>query len=84
MKADVSREEDIKFPFQKVIEEFGPVDIVLSNSGVEHFIAVPDMTEEQIDHVLAVNVKAQFFVAQQSHKYMGNDGRLVLMSSISA
>lgn len=84
MKADVSKEEDIKRLFQKVIEEFGQVDIVLSNSGIEHFGAVPDVTEQQIDHVFAVNVKAQFFVAQQSHKYIADNGRLILMSSISA
>ncbi|CAI7667988.1 hypothetical protein CBS147355_6303 [Penicillium roqueforti] len=84
VKADVSQEEDIKALFTKVIEELGRVDIVLSNSGIEHFGAVPDVTGQQIDHVFSVNVKAQFLVAQQSHKYMANDGRLILMSSISA
>lgn len=84
MKADVSREEDIKALFTKTIEELGRLDIVLSNSGIEHFGTVPDVTGQQIDHVFSVNVKAQFFVAQQAHKHMANDGRLILMSSISA
>lgn len=66
------------------MDAFGRVDIVLSNSGIEHFRAVPDVTAQEIDNVFAVNVKAQFFVAQQSHKYMADGGRLILMSSISA
>ncbi|GLA67155.1 hypothetical protein AtubIFM54640_010132 [Aspergillus tubingensis] len=70
--------------FQKAIEELGQVDIVFSNSGVEHFGAIQDVAEQEIDHVFAVNVKAQFLVAQQAYKYMANDGRLILMSSISA
>jgi NAD(P)-dependent dehydrogenase (short-subunit alcohol dehydrogenase family) len=84
VKADVSKEEQIKTLFQKVIEELGRVDIVLSNSGIEHFSPIADVTEAQIDQVFDVNVKAQFFVAQQAQKYMENDGRLILMSSISA
>lgn len=84
VKADVSREEDIKDLFEKIIEAFGRVDIVFSNSGIEHFRAVPDVTGEEIDQVFSVNVKAQFFVAQQSYKHIANDGRLILMSSISA
>lgn len=84
VKADVSKEDQIKALFQKVIEDLGRVDIVLSNSGIEHFSPIADVTEAQIDQVFAVNVKAQFFVAQQAHKHMANNGRLILMSSISA
>lgn len=84
MKANVSKEEEIKLLFKRAIEELGRVDIVLSNSGIEHFSPIRDVTEQQIDHVFAVNLKAQFFVAQQAYKYMADGGRLILMSSISA
>ncbi|KAH7110679.1 hypothetical protein EDB81DRAFT_926729 [Dactylonectria macrodidyma] len=84
IKADVSQEADIKMMFEKVIQEFGQLNIVMSNSGIEHFGAIPDVTGEQIDQVLSVNVKAQFFVAQQAYKHIANNGRLILMSSISA
>ncbi|KAM5347296.1 hypothetical protein ACJ41O_010301 [Fusarium nematophilum] len=84
IKADVSQEADIKTMFEKVIQEFGHLNIVMSNSGIEHFGAVPDVTGEQIDQVFSVNVKAQFFVAQQAYKHIADNGRLILMSSISA
>ncbi|KAJ5306173.1 hypothetical protein PENANT_c024G03691 [Penicillium antarcticum] len=84
VKADVSQEADIKLLFQTVVDELGRIDVVFSNSGIEHFGALPAVAGEEIDHVFAVNVKAQFFVAQQSHKHMADHGRLILMSSVSA
>lgn len=84
VKADVSQQADIEDLFQKVIQEFGRLDIVMSNSGIEHFGALPDVTEEQIDRTFAVNVKGQFFVAQQAYEHLADNGRLILISSISA
>lgn len=56
----------------------------MSNSGIEHFGAVDEVTEEDINRTFNINVKSQFFVAQQAYKHMENHGRLILMSSISA
>ncbi|KAG9663102.1 hypothetical protein KCU64_g1538, partial [Aureobasidium melanogenum] len=66
------------------IAEFGKLDIVMSNSGIEHFGELAEILPEDIDRVLGVNVKAQFMVAQQAFKYLGDNGRLVLISSVSA
>ena len=84
IKADVSKEEEIRGLFEKAIEEFGHLDIVMSNSGIEHFGAVADVTGEEIDRVFATNVKAQYFVAKQAYLKMAESGRLILISSISA
>lgn len=84
VKADVSKETDIKAVFEEVMEEFGRLDIVLSNSGIEHFGSVSTVTEAEIDNILRVNVKGQFFVTQQAYKHLADNGRLILMSSISA
>jgi tetrahydroxynaphthalene reductase len=70
--------------FKAAQDEFGRLDIVVSNSGIEHFAEIPDVTGEDIDAVFAVNVKGQFFVAQQAYKYMEDYGRVMLTSSISA
>ncbi|KAG9678937.1 hypothetical protein KCU99_g1902, partial [Aureobasidium melanogenum] len=84
IKADVSRADQIKAMFEKAIAEFKRLDIVMSNSGIEHFGELAQITPEDIDRVLGVNVKAQFLVSQQAFKYLGNNGRLVLISSVSA
>ncbi|KAH0279731.1 ESC reductase, partial [Aureobasidium melanogenum] len=84
IKADVSQADQIKAMFEKAIAEFGKLDIVMSNSGIEHFGELAEILPEDIDRVLGVNVKAQFMVAQQAFKYLGDNGRLVLISSVSA
>ncbi|KAF7556541.1 hypothetical protein G7Z17_g1293 [Cylindrodendrum hubeiense] len=84
VKADVSKGHEIAALFQTAAAEFGKLDIIMSNSGIEHFGKLEEVTEEEIDRVLGVNVKAQFMVAQQAHKYLNDSGRLLLISSISA
>ncbi|KAJ5775269.1 uncharacterized protein N7511_000280 [Penicillium nucicola] len=84
LQADVSQEQQVETMFQTAQESLGRLDIVVSNSGIEHFAAIPDVKSEDIDAVFAVNVKGQFFVAQQAYKYMEDFGRVMLTSSISA
>ena len=43
-----------------------------------------ETTEEDFDEVLALNTKAQFFVAREALRHMNENGSLVLMSSIAA
>jgi tetrahydroxynaphthalene reductase len=66
------------------MKELGRLDIVVSNSGIEHFGSLSEVTGADIDAVFAVNVKGQYFVAQQAYKYMADFGRVMLTSSISA
>ncbi|KAL7940442.1 hypothetical protein V8C42DRAFT_242504 [Trichoderma barbatum] len=84
LKADVSNSKELAAMFQKAKEEFGRLDIVMSNSGIEHFGKLEEVMEEEIDKTLSVNVKAQFMVAQQAHKHLEDFGRLILISSVSA
>ncbi|KAI8633898.1 NAD(P)-binding protein [Xylariaceae sp. FL1651] len=84
IKADVSKGDEIAALFKKAKEELGRIDIVMSNSGIEHFGKLEDVTEEEFDRVFHVNVRAQFVVAQQAHKYIEEGGRLFLIGSVSA
>lgn len=70
--------------FETLMQEFGRLDIAVSNSGIEYFADHSEVTGADIDRVLGVNVKGQYFVAQQAYKYMADHGRVMLTSSISA
>ncbi|KAJ5360686.1 hypothetical protein N7517_009877 [Penicillium concentricum] len=83
-KADVSQEEEVKTMFETVHREFGRLDIAVSNSGIEHFGDLSEVKGSDIDAVFAVNVKGQYFVAQQAYRFMEDYGRVMLTSSISA
>lgn len=84
IKADVSQEEEVKTMFETVHREFGRLDIAVSNSGIEHFGDLSEVKGSDIDAIFAVNVKGQYFVAQQAHRFMEDYGRVMLTSSISA
>ncbi|KAK8177988.1 hypothetical protein IWX90DRAFT_422449 [Phyllosticta citrichinensis] len=84
VKADVSKKNELAQLFERTKKELGRVDVVMSNSGIEHFGSLNEVKEEEIDAVFAINVKAQYFVAQMAEKYMEDGGRLMLISSVSA
>ncbi len=84
VQADVSKFPEITKLFEAAKSHFGKIDIVCSNSGMESFDKVDEITEEKFDHVFGLNIRAQFFVGQHAYKYCENGGRLVLMSSIAA
>lgn len=84
IQGDIANVADIKTLFEKTKAHFGKIDIVVSNSGIEHFGQLDEVTPEEFDKVFAVNTRGQFFVAQQAYIHLEDGGRLVLMSSISA
>lgn len=81
VKADVTSKAEIEHLFRAAKEAFGRIDIVMSNSGIEHNGFLPDIKEAEIDRVLAVNVKAQLMVAQAAYTYIETNGRVLLMCS---
>ena len=84
IQADVSKPAEITTLFEKAMAHFGHLDIVVSNSGVETFGHISNVTVEEFDRVFAVNTRGQFLVAQAAYKHISNGGRLILQSSISA
>ncbi|KAL9077788.1 MAG: hypothetical protein Q9161_000160 [Pseudevernia consocians] len=82
--ADVSKPAEIATLFEKAVAHFGKLDIVVSNSGVESFGHISEVTADEFDRVFAVNTRGQLLVAQQAYKHLGEGGRLVMLSSISA
>merc|ERR1711939_1136629 len=84
IQADVSKKAEIERLFQDAKKAFGKIDIVMSNSGTESWDKTEEITEEKFDHVFNLNARAQFFVGQAAWKYLENNGRLILMSSIAA
>ncbi|KAJ5280412.1 hypothetical protein N7478_005784 [Penicillium angulare] len=84
IKADVSQENEVSAMFETLMQELGRLDIAVSNSGIEYFATHAETTGADIDRIFGVNVKGQYFVAQQAYKYMADHGRVMLTSSISA
>lgn len=74
-KADVSKQNQVQAMFQATIETFGTVDILVNNAGVQKDASFVDMTLEDWNFVLAVNLTGQFLCAQEATKEFLRRGR---------
>ncbi|MFO7781151.1 MAG: SDR family NAD(P)-dependent oxidoreductase, partial [Spirochaetia bacterium] len=56
VQADVSKEDDVKAMFAEVIDAFGTVDILVNNAGLQQDAPFAEMTLEQWNKVIGVNL----------------------------
>lgn len=66
VKADVSREDQVQAMFTRAVKEFGTLDIVCSNAGIQRDSRLTDMTLEQWNQVIGVNLTGAFLVAREA------------------
>ena len=67
-QCDVSREEEVVKMFADVIQQYGTVDILVNNSGIQQDASLVDMTLEQWNKVIGVNLTGQFLCAREAIK----------------
>jgi len=67
-KADVSIEEEVIAMFKKAIDDFGTVDILINNAGLQKDAPFDKMTLEQWNKVIGVNLTGQFLCAREAVK----------------
>ena len=85
VNADVSKVADLENLVSAAVAQFGRVDIMVNNAGIETRTSVLDTTEAQYDKVLAVNLKSAFFGTQVAAKQMikqGQGGRIINITSV--
>ncbi|OBF86127.1 dehydrogenase [Mycobacterium sp. 852002-51163_SCH5372311] len=83
-QADVGDPAQTRELVQKVVAEFGGLDLLASNAGVEHFGALDSITQADFDRVFQINVAGQLFATQAAVAAMSEGGRITLTASISA
>jgi glucose 1-dehydrogenase len=64
--ADVSKEADVESMFHTVIGEFGGLDILVSNAGIQQDAALHEMTLQQWQRVIDVNLTGQFLCVREA------------------
>lgn len=84
VKADVTRQEEVKNMVASAIDRFGKVDILVNNAGVNRDKTLRKMTEKEWRDVLSTNVDGLFYCTQAVVPYMVEQkwGRIINMSSI--
>ncbi len=84
-QADVSSVDDVAALVEQTVAEFGRLDIMVNNAGMETRTSVLETTERQFDMVIAIDLKSAFFGVQLAAKQMlaqGGGGRIINISSI--
>jgi len=86
IKCDVTQKSEVDEMVKKTIEEFGKVDILVNNAGIVEFKPFLELTEEDWDKVLAVNLKGYFLCAQAAAREMVKKkwGRIINIASIAS
>jgi glucose 1-dehydrogenase len=85
VKADVSQVAELQNLFAATVLEFGRVDIMVNNAGVETRTSILDTTEAQYEKVMSINLKSAFFGTQLAAQQMikqGGGGRIINITSV--
>jgi glucose 1-dehydrogenase len=85
VQADVSKMADLEKLVSSAIAQFGHLDVMVNNAGVETRTSILDTTEAQYEKVLEINLKSAFFGTQLAAKQMikqGGGGRIINITSI--
>lgn len=83
---DVSKEANVKKIFQETESEFGRLDFLHSNAGVERYVALEEMEEADLDLLLNVDLKGVLLTAKHAIPAMRRTGggSIVITSSVQA
>ncbi len=92
IRCDVSKEDQVQAMFKQTVDHFGTVDICVPNAGLQRDAALHEMTMDQWQTVIDVNLTGQFLCARESirefmrrgmRREISNSlGKIIHMSSV--
>ncbi|MCK9497057.1 MAG: glucose 1-dehydrogenase [Dehalococcoidia bacterium] len=85
LAGDVARVADIQRVVEDGVRQMGRIDILVNNAGIERFAPFLDVTEEDYEQVMDVNLKGAFFASQAVARHLrdtGRRGRIINISSV--
>ncbi|MHB1118084.1 MAG: SDR family NAD(P)-dependent oxidoreductase [Minisyncoccota bacterium] len=85
-KLDVSNKEEVEHVFDEVVKQFGRLDILVNNAGVYAPKPFLEMSEEDWNKTIDINLKGEFFCAQRAAKEMVKNkwGRIINIASVAS
>ena len=83
-KADVSKRAEVQRMIKYILEKYGKIDILINNAGISQEKLFTDLTDEDIDTMINVNLKSVIYVTQEAIKSMIHEksGSIINISSV--
>jgi NAD(P)-dependent dehydrogenase (short-subunit alcohol dehydrogenase family) len=80
---DVTRAADCRSVVERTLREFGKIDILFNNAGIIRRATVVDLSEDDWDRVMAVNVKSIYLMSREviPHMQSAGDGTIINTAS---
>jgi glucose 1-dehydrogenase len=85
VQGDVASEADIRRIFETTIRELGGLDILINNAGIQTPVDSHELSAEQFDRVLGVNLRGAFLCAREAIRHLlgaGKPGVIINVSSV--
>ncbi|MDO5289437.1 MAG: 3-hydroxybutyrate dehydrogenase [Pseudomonadota bacterium] len=82
--ADMSRPAEIEAMMRFAAEQFGGVDVLVNNAGIQHTASVRDFPTDKWDAIIAINLSSAFHTTRLAIPYMTdkNWGRIINIASV--
>jgi NAD(P)-dependent dehydrogenase (short-subunit alcohol dehydrogenase family) len=83
VQMDVTRLSEINRAVDEAMQAFGQIDILVNNAGIGKSNPVEQVTEDDFDYIISVNLKGTYFTAQAVGKIMikQRQGRIINLGS---
>lgn len=82
--ADSADAAAVQQAIRTAVAHFGGLDILVNNAGVLAWGSTEELTLEQLDHTLAINVRSVFVASQEASRHMTDGGRIINIGSTNA
>src|SRR5438132_1378904 len=81
IQADAADADAVKAAVEKTVATFGRLDILVNNAGTAIPKKFEEATLEEMDRVIAINVRGVFVATQAALKHMQDGGRIIMIGS---